>query len=262
MALAFCAVAQDERKDAENCKDFPLISRYPGSIINSCEHKEFDSYSMPASRNKDGDPVDKAFEGEVWSWDVATREGLSALQVYRNFLNALKAAHWTIDYEESPDRFTAHKGEYQIDLQSRGEYYYLYAVKVGQMKQELTADATALGAAIDQSGRVAVYGIEFDTAKAAILPASEPVLAEVLKLMESRPDLKLRVEGHTDNVGTAASNQALSQKRAAAVAAWLVAHGVDGDRLTSAGFGSTKPTADNSTEEGRAKNRRVELAKQ
>jgi outer membrane protein OmpA-like peptidoglycan-associated protein len=79
--------------------------------------------------------------------------------------------------------------------------------------------------------------------------------------MEQNPDLKLRVEGHTDNQGGAAANQALSEKRAQAVVSWLTSHGVTAIRLKAQGFGQTKPVADNGTEEGRAKNRRVELAK-
>ncbi len=73
--------------------------------------------------------------------------------------------------------------------------------------------------------------------------------------------MKLRVEGHTDNQGNAAANQGLSEKRAQAVVVWLTAHGVAAARLTAKGFGQTKPVAENGTEEGRAKNRRVELAK-
>jgi outer membrane protein OmpA-like peptidoglycan-associated protein len=255
--------AQDEdRQDAEGCKDFPLISRFPGSKINGCDHKEFDSYSMPVARDKDNYAVEKAFEGEYWTWDMGTREGLSQLQIYRNFFDAMKSSGWIFDYQDSPGRFTAHKGGYQVDLQSSGTYYYLTVVKPGKMNQEVTADATSMGAEIDKSGHVAVYGINFETGKAAILPESEPVLAEVQKLLESRPDLKLRIEGHTDNTGSQGVNQTLSEKRAAAVAGWLIAHGIDGGRLTSKGFADTKPVADNNTEDGRAKNRRVELVKQ
>jgi outer membrane protein OmpA-like peptidoglycan-associated protein len=129
------------------------------------------------------------------------------------------------------------------------------------MKQEVTADATAMGNEIDSSGHVAVYGIHFDTGKASILPDSEPTLEQVKSLVDSRPDLKLRVEGHTDNVGARTANQKLSEARAAAVVAWLVGHGVDQSRLTGQGFADTKPVEENSTEEGRAKNRRVELVK-
>jgi outer membrane protein OmpA-like peptidoglycan-associated protein len=256
------AFAQDDRKDAEGCKDSPLVTRFPGSIIGSCEHKEFESYSMPVSKDADGNTVEKAFEGEYWSWDMQTRDGLSEIQVYRNFESALQRAGWTFDIKESPERFTAHKGPYQLDLQSRGTYYNLYIVKVGQMKQEVTADAAAMEAEIDKSGHVAVYGINFETGKAAILPESEAVLTQVLKIFEDRPSIKIRIEGHTDNVGARAANQTLSQKRAGAVMGWLIAHGIDASQLTAQGLADTKPVADNSTEDGRAKNRRVELAKQ
>jgi OOP family OmpA-OmpF porin len=89
------------------------------------------------------------------------------------------------------------------------------------MQQEVTADASALADEINKSGHVAVYGIHFDTGKSDILPDSESTLNEIVKLTQQLPDLKLRVEGHTDNQGNAASNQTLSDKRAQSVVAWL-----------------------------------------
>jgi outer membrane protein OmpA-like peptidoglycan-associated protein len=118
-----------------------------------------------------------------------------------------------------------------------------------------------MGNEIDTSGHVAVYGIHFDTGKSTILPDSEATLDQVKQLLDSRPDLKLRVEGHTDNVGSRASNQKLSEARANAVVEWLTTHGVDKSRLSAQGFADTKPVEDNASEEGRAKNRRVELVK-
>jgi outer membrane protein OmpA-like peptidoglycan-associated protein len=87
------------------------------------------------------------------------------------------------------------------------------------------------------------------------------LLGEIAKMLQQSPDVKLSVEGHTDNVGAAASNQGLSEKRAQAIVAWLTAHGVDASRLKAKGWGQTKPVADNSSEDGRAKNRRVDLVK-
>jgi outer membrane protein OmpA-like peptidoglycan-associated protein len=130
------------------------------------------------------------------------------------------------------------------------------------MQQEVTADASSLSDEIKKSGHVAVYGIHFDTGKAVILPDSGQILGEIVKLLQQNADLKLRVEGHTDNQGNAAANQLLSEKRAQAVVAWLSAHGIPTARLTAKGFGQTQPVADNGTDDGRAKNRRVELAKQ
>jgi outer membrane protein OmpA-like peptidoglycan-associated protein len=109
---------------------------------------------------------------------------------------------------------------------------------------------------------VAVYGINFDTGKATLKPESEKVLAELKKLTTGHAQLALRIEGHTDNVGSASSNKKLSEDRALAVKSWLVKNGASEANLASAGFGDSKPLADNKTEEGRAKNRRVELVKQ
>jgi OmpA-OmpF porin, OOP family len=134
-------------------------------------------------------------------------------------------------------------------------------VTVKEMQQEVTADASSLADEINKSGHVAIYGIHFDTGKASIQPDSADTLNQIVKLLTGNPDLKLRVEGYTDNQGNAAANQALSEKRAQAVVAWLGAHGVDAARLSAKGLGQANPVADNTTDDGRAKNRRVELAK-
>jgi outer membrane protein OmpA-like peptidoglycan-associated protein len=88
------------------------------------------------------------------------------------------------------------------------------------------------------------------------------VLGDVLSLLQAQPDWKMKIEGHTDSTGTKAGNITLSQQRAAAVVAWLVQKGIPRDQLTSAGLGDSKPIADNGTDQGRARNRRVELVKQ
>jgi outer membrane protein OmpA-like peptidoglycan-associated protein len=253
--------APEAPQDAEGCKDSPLVARFPGSHINSCEHKEFESVQMPVGRDKDGGSIEKAIEGEYFSYDVATREGLSNIQLFRNFQTALTKAGYKTIFNGSPDALTVQKGPQYIWMEFKETYYYLTTVKQQELKQEATADAAALGNEIDQSGHVAVYGIHFDTGKANILPDSEPILDQIKALLDQRPDLKLRVEGHTDNVGGRAANQKLSELRAAAVVAWLAGHGIDRSRVAPQGFADTKPVGDNATEEGRAQNRRVELAK-
>ena len=251
-----------QAQDAEGCKDSPMIQRMPGSAIQTCEHLEFDSVEMPVGKNADGDPVTKNIEGEKWNWSFTTREGLSDVQVYRNFLNALQNANWTIDFQSPNGQITAHKGSDYLFLDNMNAgFYYQTIVHLKEMQQEVTADAAALDSAINQDGHVAVYGIHFDTGKADILPDSQSTLNEIVKLMQQDAALRLRIEGHTDNQGNASANQTLSEKRAQSVVAWLTAHGVPAARLTAKGFGQTKPVADNSTEDGRAKNRRVELAK-
>jgi OOP family OmpA-OmpF porin len=264
LALSFLtihAVAQDEpRKDAEGCKDSPLITRMPGSTINGCDNKEFEQAEMPVGKDADGNPVNKTFEGEYHHWDMATREGMSEIQIFRNFETALKQGGFTIAYEASPDVITAHKGNTWYMLESKGDFYYQTILTVKEMKQEVTADASSIADELNKSGHIALYGIHFDTGKATILPDSESLLSEIAKMLKQNPDVKLSVEGHTDNVGATAANQALSEKRAQAVVAWLTTHGVEAARLKAKGWGQSKPVAD-SSEDGRAKNRRVELVK-
>ena len=116
--------------------------------------------------------------------------------------------------------------------------------------------------ALAEKGRVATQGIYFDTGSDRIRPESTPTLKEIGTMLKDHPDLKLTIEGHTDNVGSAQSNQALSEKRASAVRQYLVdSYQLDGARLTAKGLGASKPAAGNETAEGRQQNRRVELVK-
>lgn len=103
--------------------------------------------------------------------------------------------------------------------------------------------------------------INFDTDKAQIKAESGPVVAEVLKLLQANPGLRLAVQGHTDNTSTPAHNQQLSEARAQSVVASLTQAGIAASRLQAAGFGQSKPLAENTTEAGKAQNRRVELVK-
>ena len=110
-------------------------------------------------------------------------------------------------------------------------------------------------------GRFITYGITFDVGKAVIKPESMGEINRIVKLMTDDPSLRFEVQGHTDNTGNAASNQTLSEQRAGAIVQKLIEMGISADRLTAVGKGQTNPLADNSTDEGRAKNRRVEFVK-
>ena len=110
-------------------------------------------------------------------------------------------------------------------------------------------------------GKFITYGITFDVGKSVIKPESMGEINRIVQLMNDNPELKFEVQGHTDNTGNAASNQTLSEARAKAIVDKLVEMGISADRLTSVGKGQTSPIADNSTEEGKAKNRRVEFVK-
>lgn len=111
-------------------------------------------------------------------------------------------------------------------------------------------------------GKFITYGITFDVGKSTIKPESMGEINRIVQLMNENPDLKFSVEGHTDATGNAASNQTLSEARSKAIVDKLVELGIAADRLASFGKGQNNPIADNSTDEGRAKNRRVEFVKQ
>ncbi len=115
---------------------------------------------------------------------------------------------------------------------------------------------------LGDQGRIALYGIYFDTGKANIKPESDAALSEIIKALGSQSDLKLHVVGHTDNIGTFDYNMILSKQRANSVVTALVSRGIEAGRLTANGVSSLAPIASNATEEGRAKNRRVELVAQ
>jgi outer membrane protein OmpA-like peptidoglycan-associated protein len=130
------------------------------------------------------------------------------------------------------------------------------------MAQHVEFTAMELAAALKAKGSVALHNILFDTGKATLKLESAAALIPVGDLLRADPSLKLEIQGHTDNTGGAAANLKLSQDRAAAVRAHLVqTYDIANDRLTTAGYGDTKPIADNATEDGRSQNRRVELVK-
>ncbi len=127
----------------------------------------------------------------------------------------------------------------------------------------VTVDASAMAKAIEATGHVALYGIHFDTNKAELKPESDGALQEIAKLLKQDANLKLLVVGHTDNVGGFDANVTLSERRAAAVFQALISkHGVAPARLRAVGVGMAAPVAPNESDDGRARNRRVELVRQ
>ncbi len=115
---------------------------------------------------------------------------------------------------------------------------------------------------LEKEGRARIYGIEFATGSAEIRGESARVLRQVAELLGRTPGVRFRVEGHTDATGTAAGNEKLALQRAESVVRWLGENGVDAARLTASGYGAARPVATNDSEEGRGKNRRVEVVKE
>jgi len=265
--LPAVAAAQEPGKDEDGCKESALLSRMPGCGIASCDAKDFDAADI--IQNRQGD--EKALEGRLEVLTFACPATQSSLQIIRNAEAALRRAGYTIIVAGPIDglsepRAVARKGAQWIQVTGNptGDYsgYEQIALLEKSVTQEMTASAQAMSDTIAKSGKLDVYGITFATGQATITAASDAVLNDVLAVLTANADWKLRIEGHTDNVGDKAANLKLSNARAAAVAAWLAAKGIAGARLSIAGLGDTQPVGENTTEEGRARNRRVVLVKQ
>lgn len=264
--------AQNSTEDAQGCKDSKLLTRLPGCFIQTCESKDFDQAAIRTGPHKEENDAVKTLEGAVETLSYECSGKTSPLQVVRNSAAALQKAGYQPVFNGKDENdslsVTMRKGDQWIQVASSvgGDnnsitFYTFKAVAVSGMKQDMEATAEAIASQLQTSGRMALYGITVATNSAAITPESDKVLTEIAALLKNQPDWKITVEGHTDNAGAKNANQALSQKRAEAVVAWLGNHEVDRARLAAAGFGDTKPVQDNATEEGRAKNRRVELVK-
>jgi outer membrane protein OmpA-like peptidoglycan-associated protein len=246
-----------------------MVPRFPGYYISGYDAQEFAGHEFEV-----GDDKYQRVEGRYWSIDYALRDGTKVpgpLMIARNYANAAAKHGGTTIHEavdESGGVVTARFSNagttvwLQAQIANRGEMYTLVIVEAAVMAQKVEFTAAELRRALDEKGSVALHGILFDTGKATIKPESASALAPVGELLAASPDLAIEIQGHTDNVGAAPANLALSKQRADAVKTYLVrTFAVDAARLTSVGFGDTKPVADNRTDDGRARNRRVELVK-
>ncbi len=248
--------------DAKGCSESKVVSRMPGCVIVRCLNQDYASSSMPKAKNDRTSKVEGQLEQTIYRCPA----GKSPLELGRNTETALHNAGFQVLYTDvyaGGARFymTARKAPYWVKLGVVSDAYDLIVVKQKEMEQVMKANAEGWAEQVKQSGRISVYGINFDTARASLRPESESALAEVLKMLQGNPSWAMLVAGHTDNVGGGAMNLTLSRQRAESVIAWLTGHGVDKTRLVPAGFGDTRPMAPNTDEDGRQKNRRVDLVK-
>lgn len=256
--------------DAEGSKDYPGISRMPGYYINDYREIPFDAYKFKIAVTNTW--KEESVEGRRTNIRYNLKEGTEApsqLQVLRNYQNAARAKGGKILFSADEDgettiRFSKDGKDIWLALQvgnaPSGTPVFMVIVEREAMKQDVTIDADAMAHDIGETGKVAVYGILFDTAKADLKPESGPALTEIAKLLNANPGLKVYVVGHTDMTADLATNLKLSQARAQAVVTALVSkQGIAAARLIPYGAGPYAPVATNRTEEGRAKNRRVEL---
>lgn len=270
IAALFSAHAALAGDDIKGSKDHPLLTRYPASFITDYE-KNFNSVKFKVSKTEE-----KAVEGQAtiikYFYESAENQP-SPLQIIRNYQNAVKAIKGEVVFERAPA--DNDPGETTLKVVAGGkevwikvepdiwsaptQSYRLSIVEVEAMAQVISANA--LLDALNKDGFIALY-INFDTGKSELKSDGEATVKEIAAMLKAAPAMKISIEGHTDNVGTAASNQKLSEARAKAVMDAVAKAGIAKDRLAAKGLGQTVPIADNRTDEGKAKNRRVELVKQ
>lgn len=213
--------------------------------LYSCDLAACDNLSFFKFTSADGVISGNRAQEHFMSAKLAKSDGVAYVLLY-----VTENHNWLP--EGQPGKIKVEKGLAVVQLE---------VVEVKSMDTGLVSvDAQAMKKSIAETGRVALYGLFFDTGSAVLKPESKPALDEIGKLLKSEPSLKVLVVGHTDTVGSWAANQDLSLKRAQSVAAALTSqYGIAASRLQAAGVGFASPVASNRSEQGRAKNRRVEL---
>ncbi len=268
LTLFSTASAWGQQVDRAGYKDYPGIPRVPGFILREygdCVETAFDAYKFWVKEN--GKNVQQSEEGHKYFFRYRLIQGQtppSPLQIHRNYQNAARSAGGKVLIDENGyTTILLNKGGKELWMEihtTESGVYDLTIIEKEPMKQEVALDAAGMASDIADTGSVAVYGINFDTAKSDIKPESEPAIDEIAKLLTNNPTLKVYIVGHTDMVGDAASNVKLSQARAQSVINDLVSkHSIAAARLIAFGNGPCAPVGSNKTDEGRAKNRRVEL---
>jgi len=263
---AFVAAAQ--MSDYKGYKDPALFTRMPhyflpdeGAVVD----KPFDTFEFTVKGGT------QTIEGRhlryAYAFDESAGNSPSFLQIVRNYEAAAKKIGGEIlwdDVRRTTIRIVKNGQETWVALEAfnEGRQYELNIIERQQMKQDVVADIAALQSGLQQNGHVEVPGIFFDFGKSDVKPESEAALKEVAKLLEANPALKVWVVGHTDNVGSVESNMTLSGARAASVVKALVQKGINAKRLAPHGAGPYAPVASNAADDGRARNRRVELVAQ
>ena len=270
----------------------PMIPPFPGARVPApVDVKMFDEYEMLTGPLKDRKMTkSEQLEGKVATFWYTMPSERSVLEVFRNYEAALASAGFAtiftckgreqcgpqmplkgLGYMPGGDearylvgKKTRPEGDVYVAMHINPTASHFVVVETKAMETglvKITADA--LGTDILRDGHVAVYDLLFDTGKADLKPESTAALEQIAALLTKSAAMKLHVVGHTDNVGTLDANLDLSRRRAAAVVSALTArHGIAAARLRADGVGPLAPVASNDTDQGRGKNRRVELVKQ
>lgn len=279
VALTFTSnisMAARDPDDADGMTEHPSITRFPGFFIYNSQHHDFNEFRFASKGyGRDGEPLGESKSGKFWYIDFYLKDGArppSPVELQRNFDTAFSKTGGVVVHRNrvsGEPLSTVYRvlvpggGErwVQLDINNEGQRYQMNVIDVAAMAQKVEFSASEMADTLKKQGHVALNGILFDTGKASIKPESQTLLQEVRNLLVQDAQLRLSIEGHTDNVGNAKSNAELSARRADAVVAYLIGQGIATQRLKASGKGDSVPVADNRTEDGRARNRRVELVR-
>ncbi|MGA3020168.1 MAG: OmpA family protein, partial [Bryobacteraceae bacterium] len=243
--LTLAAPAATPEKIATDKGDFPYLAPLPGSTFHRGGADSTPFRVMPPGATE----AEIVANGTLYRYyDLPDISNVLLTTAYRD---ALTKGGWVI-VQEGLSVIRAHYAQ-----RGRNIWAMVSPTPGGYTLNVADAGSVDLGANLAKACHVALYGVLFDFNKSTLQPASDAALQPAANIMAADKTLKLEVQGHTDNVGNDAYNQTLSETRAKAVVTWLTQHGVAADRLTAKGYGKTKPVADNGSDEGRAKNRRV-----
>jgi outer membrane protein OmpA-like peptidoglycan-associated protein len=237
------------------CADPPwLKQQFSYFKLSSCGYRDLDQVALDLADGQKKVLAGRYFETTYELTDESRDP--TALAVRKSYVTALQAIGARL--VSSPD------DGYRAVLTQKtplGDLWYIY--EHGSGNESSTRSYSLLtvevGGPPPTACTLEVYGISFDFNKATLRPDSEPVLQQLKSLFASDPSFHAEVGGHTDNVGKQDYNLKLSRERAEAVKGWLVAHGIDAGRITTGGYGDTRPLVPNTSDQNRFKNRRVEL---
>jgi OmpA-OmpF porin, OOP family len=266
LTLAEARAAQTSSKsvpDQSGCVDSKFLPKLLECRIDNCEKKDSDHRDVAVAEDDKGEAITSSLDGNSRSVMYECREGTTPASIIEQAAATLKAAGFEIPYRftDSEGALTAHKADFWITVEAASRYYTLTEINSVGPDYDSVIDAASIAEMLERYGHVPLYGVQFMPGRADLAPESVTILKEVAAMMNDHASWRIRVEGHTDNTGTKMGNMTLSFKRASSVVAWLAGDGVKRTRLDPQGIGDARPIADNTTEAGRTKNRRIELVK-
>jgi outer membrane protein OmpA-like peptidoglycan-associated protein len=270
LSMAACSLyaqtgeaSQKLAPDQMGCADSKILPRLLECRIDNCERKDPDHREVPVGEDAKGDPINAPIDGKSRSVMYECREGTTPASIVELAATALKAGGFDLPYRfaDAEGSITARKDELWILLEAASHYYTVTEYNIIPPDYEAATDADSIAQILERYGHVPLYGIKFLPGRPELEPSSVTIMGEVITMLRDHPTWRLRVECHTDNVGTPAANLTLSLRRATVVTQWLATNGIKKLRLDPQGIGDAHPVADNLTEPGRMRNRRIELVK-